>query len=555
MNKVYRVFVEKRKEYAVEALELLNNLRTQLKIVGLTDLSIVNRYDVARTKVKLLCKELKRMALTRELMEDCNDTSIINQFVECIPEIKISLPNEWDIVKKLAMEATELATDQAFEAFVHNLNTMHSRAGAQVPFSSINFGTCTSIAGRMVIMSHLRALENGLGMGETSIFPVTIFKVKDGVNYKPGDPNYDCFEYACKVTAKRLFPNFAFIDAPFNLKFYKPGMPETEAAYMGCRTRVLANYHDPERQIVARRGNLSFTSINLPRLAIKAMKYAESCNANTEERIRYFYKLLDEMLAKTVEELDFRFDLVAKRKVRNYPILMQQGVWIDSEHLHIEDEIREVMKHGSLSVGFIGLAETLVALIGKHHGESEVAQHLGLEIIGYMRNYLTKLSEERHLNYTLLATPAEGLSGTFLKKDRKMFGIIAGVTDKDYYTNSNHVPVNYPITASEKIKIEAPYHALTDAGHICYVEMDGNMTDNPQAIMSVVRHMKEQGIGYGAINHPVDRDPVCGYVGVINDVCPRCGRREGEKMSQEMWERLQQGKYMNGAYDDSVVNR
>ena len=416
--------------------------------------------------------------------------------------------------QKHAEEETDRATFQAMEAVVHNLNTMHSRAGAQVPFSSINYGTDTSPEGRMVIKNILLATEKGLGNGETPIFPVHIFKVKEGVNYNPEDPNYDLFKLSFRVSAKRLFPNYAFIDAPYNLSYYKPGRPETEVSYMGCRTRVIGNRHDPSREITYGRGNLSFTSINLPRLAILANK-----------NIDFFFDQLDRMIDLCCEQLLHRFEIQCQKCVRNYPFLMGQGIWIDSDKLSIDDEVREVLKHGTLSVGFIGLAETLVALIGKHHGESEEAQRLGLEIVTFMRKKLDRKSASMNLNFTCLATPAEGLSGRFVAIDKKRFGVIKGVTDRDYYTNSFHIPVYYPISAFDKIKLEAPYHALTNAGHISYVELDGDPTENLEAFEQVVRCMKEEGVGYGSINHPVDRDPVCGYTGIIGDYCPKCGRK------------------------------
>ena len=422
-----------------------------------------------------------------------------------------------DFAVKKALEYTEKATYQAMEALVHNLNTMHSRAGAQIPFSSINYGTDTSPEGRMVIRNVLLATEAGLGNGETPIFPIHIFKVKEGVNFREGEPNYDLFKLACRVSAKRLFPNFSFIDAPFNLAYYKPGHPETEIAYMGCRTRVMANMNDPSREIVNGRGNLSFTSINLPRIAIES-----------HGDIDKFFKMLDERMDLVFEQLDERFEIQARKKVRNYPFLMGEGVWLDSEKLGWDDEVREVLKHGTLSVGFIGLAETLVALIGEHHGQSERAQQLGLKIIGHMRDRCDARSEEKKLNYTLLATPAEGLSGRFVKIDQKRYGKLDGITDREYYTNSFHIPVYYPISAFDKIRLEAPYHALTNAGHISYIEMDGDPTKNLDAFEAVVRAMHDAGIGYGSINHPVDRDPVCGYNGIIGDVCPQCGRQEEE---------------------------
>ena len=417
---------------------------------------------------------------------------------------------------------TEKATYQAMEALIHNLNTMHSRAGAQTPFSSINYGTDISPEGRMVMRNVLLATDAGLGHGETPIFPIQIFRVKEGVNYNPGDPNYDLFQLSCKVSAKRLFPNFSFIDSPFNLQYYKPGHPETEVSYMGCRTRVMGNVYDPSQEIANGRGNLSFTSINLPRLAIES---------HGDEAL--FYEKLKDMMELVIGQLDDRFAIQSKKRVYNFPFLMGQGVWLDSEKLGPSDEVGEVLKHGTLSIGFIGLAETLISLYGHHHGESDAMQEKGLAIVQYMRQYLDARSERTHMNYSLLATPAEGLSGRFVRMDKKRYGLIPGVTDKDYYTNSFHIPVYYNISAYEKIRKEAPYHALTNAGHISYIEMDGDPTKNLDAFEKVVRSMHDQGIGYGSINHPVDRDPICGYVGVIGEVCPRCGRREGEAVSPE----------------------
>ncbi len=414
-----------------------------------------------------------------------------------------------------ARKETDRATYQAMEALLHNLNTMQSRAGAQVPFSSINYGMDVSPEGRMAVRNILLATEAGLGNGETPIFPIQIFRVKAGVSCDPGDPNYDLFQLAIRCSAKRLFPNFSFLDAPFNAQYYQPGRPETEIAYMGCRTRVIGNVHDRSREICNQRGNLSFTSINLPRLAVLA-----------KGDLNAFYQSLDRMLDLCVDQLLERFEIQCRRKARNFPFLMGQGVWLDSDTLEPEDEVREVLKHGTLSVGFIGLAETLTALTGRHHGESPGSQALGLEIIGRMRARMDAESERRGLNFTLLATPAEGLSGRFVKLDQERFGILPGVTDRDYYTNSFHIPVYFPIPAFQKIALEAPYHALTNAGHISYIEMDGDPSQNLEAFEAVIRCMKESGIGYGSINHPVDRDPVCGYTGIIGDECPGCGRRE-----------------------------
>lgn len=426
-----------------------------------------------------------------------------------------------------AMEKTTRDTYQAMEGFIHNLNTMHSRAGAQVPFSSINYGTDTSWGGRLAIEQLLLATEAGLGHGETPIFPIQIFRVKEGVNYNPDDPNYDLFELAMKVSAKRLFPNFAFIDAPFNLQYYKSGHPETEVAYMGCRTRVMGNVYDPSREIAPGRGNLSFTSINLPRLGIES-----------KGDYLTFFKLLDKMLDATMQQLLDRYKIQASRIVRNFPFLMGEGVWMDSDGLSPDDTVGDVLKHGTLSIGFCGLAECLVALNGKHHGEDEFSQELGLRIVGYIRDYCNRKSTELGMNVTCLATPAESLAGRLLRSDRERYGIIKGVTDREYYTNSFHVPVYYHLPALKKIDIEAPYHALTNAGHISYVELDGDPTKNLAAFERVVRHMKEAGIGYGSINHPVDRDPVCGYNGIINDTCPCCGRSEADGVPFERIRRI-----------------
>jgi len=426
-----------------------------------------------------------------------------------------------------AYKKTDRDTQQAMEGFVHNLNTMHSRAGAQTPFSSINYGTDVSPEGRMVIRNILLALDAGLGHGETCIFPIHIFKVKEGVNYNEEDPNYDLFRLSCKVSAKRLFPNYTFLDSPFNLQYYVPGRPETEVATMGCRTRVMGNVYDPTREISYSRGNLSFTSINLPRLAIES---------DGDEEL--FYEKLHGMLELVAQQLLDRFEIQANKHIYNYPFLMGQGVWLDSDKLTLQDDLREVLKHGTLSIGFIGLAETLTSLYGEHHGQSEAMQEKGLKIIGFMRDFCDRKSQALKMNFSLLATPAEGLSGRFIRMDKKRFGKLKGITDREYYTNSFHIPVWHPISVYDKIRLEAPYHALCNAGHISYVELDGDTARNVEAFESVVRCMHDHGIGYGSINHPVDRDPICGYVGIIGDVCPRCGRREGEEIAPERVEEL-----------------
>jgi ribonucleoside-triphosphate reductase len=423
-------------------------------------------------------------------------------------------------VREFAVNLTEKETDratfQAMEALVHNLNTMNSRAGAQTPFSSINYGTDTSPEGRMVIKNILLANEKGLGSSETPIFPIHIFKLKEGVSYNPDDPNYDLFKLACKVSAKRLYPNFSFLDAPFNLQFYREGDYNSEVAYMGCRTRVIANNNDPSRNVVSGRGNLSFTSINLPRLALRSRK----------DVVRFF-ELLEESMDLVIDQLMHRYRYLGQKTAKNFPFLMGQKIWLDADKLKPDEELREILRHGTLSMGYIGLAETLNCLIGSHHGETKEAQELGLRIIGRMRARLDKEGQDTGLNFSLLATPAEGLSGRFTAIDRKRYGEVKNVTDRDYYTNSYHIPVYFDITAYDKIRLEAPYHALNNAGHISYVEMDGDPSQNLEAFEKVIRHMKESGVGYGAINHPVDYDPVCGYTGVIpGRVCPSCGRSD-----------------------------
>ena len=414
---------------------------------------------------------------------------------------------------KNAVKETDRATYQAMEALIHNLNTMNSRAGAQTPFSSINYGTDTTPEGRMVIKNVLLAQEAGLGNGETPIFPIHIFKIKEGINYNPTDPNYDLFKLACRVSAKRLFPNFSFIDAPYNLKYYKEGDPDTEIAYMGCRTRVIGNVHDPSREIVTGRGNLSFTSINLPRLAI-----------TSDHNVGLFFEKLEEKMELVIDQLMHRFNIQCQKRVRNYPFLMGQGIWIHSEKLSPDDTVGEVLKHGTLSVGFIGLAEALKALIGAHHGESEEAQELGLRIVSFMKDKINGFSEKYQHNYSCFATPAEGLAGKFTKRDKKTFGILPGITDKDYYTNSSHVPVYYHCTPEHKAKIEGPYHQYEGAGHIFYVEIDGDATHNPEAIMRIVDLMDKYNIGYGSVNHNRNRCLDCGYENAQDGMeeCPHC---------------------------------
>ena len=454
---------------------------------------LVLKMEENKDYIKAEAKALADLGLDKDLVKKCQEFAL-----------------------KASVKETDAATYQAMEALVHNLNTMHSRAGAQTPFSSINYGLDISPEGRMVIKNVLLAQEAGLGGGETPIFPIHIFRVMEGVNYNPEDSGYDLFKLACRVSAKRLFPNFSFMDAPFNKKFYK-GTPATEIAYMGCRTRVIANVHDPENEVSYGRGNLSFTSINLPRIAIKA-----------KGDIDWFFEELDRKIDLCIDQLDERFKIQAAKRVVNFPFLMGEGIWTGSDKLGPQDTVGEVLKHGTLTVGFIGLAETLKSLTGKHHGESDTAQNLGVDIISHIKYRLDQESQKKKMNYTLIATPAEGLSGRFVNIDRKIYGRIDGVTDREYYTNSFHIPVYHNISAYDKIKLEAPYHELTNAGHITYVEMDGDPLKNLPAFEKVIRAMHDAGIGYGSINHPVDRDAVCGYNGIIDDTCPCCGREEGE---------------------------
>lgn len=492
--------------------------------------------DIDISEVKDYCKDLY----------DKYDTCLTDEVQALIRTKVLEVLNKYDTaeldaaknidyIMSESIKLTERETYQAMEALIHNLNSMQSRAGAQVPFSSINYGTGTKPEHRMIMKNVLLATDAGLGGGETPIFPVQIFKVKDGINTKKGDPNYDLFELACKVSAKRLFPNFSFLDAPYNAQYYKPGHPETEVALMGCRTRVVSNYYDKTKEIIPGRGNLSFTTINLPRLAIEA-----------HGSISKFFESLDKMIYMVFDQLMDRFEIIAKKQVLNYPFLMGQGVWVDSDRLNPEDTIEDVIKNGTMSVGFIGLAECLVALIGKHHGESKEAFDLGYKIIKHMRDLTDKHTVDTGLNFSLFSTPAEGLSGRFVKIDKRIYGSIPGVTDRDYYTNSFHVPVYYEISAADKIKTEGPFHALCNAGSISYVEMDGDLTKNVEAFKNVILYMKECGVGYGSINHPVDRCPVCNYVGIIGDVCPRCGRKDGEGVSIERLRKLGVGCICTG---------
>ena len=510
-------------------------------------------YYLAPGVLKTFKKLLKSMIKDYIDLEDINDfinSNVLEREISKINTIDINvdyfekfyknseqLKRMFEMSINKALDKTDKRTYQAMEAFVHNLNTMHSRAGAQVPFSSINFGTDTSSEGRMITKNYMLAAEAGLGHGETPIFPISIFKVKDGVNYNPEDPNYDLFKLSLRVSAKRLFPNWSFLDSSFNKPYYKPDDFKTEVGYMGCRTRVLGNVVDPDKQVTPGRGNLSFTSINLPRLGIK--HGIVGVNALDKADMKGFYEELDEIIELVKDQLLERYEIQCNKRVYNFPFLMGQGVWMDSDKLRPTDKVKKVLKHGTLSIGFIGLAECLKALIGKHHGESEEAQKLGEEIVAHIRKRCDEYSEKYNLNFTCLATPAEGLSGRFVNIDRDIYGKIPGVTDRAYYTNSFHVPVYYNISIADKLALEGVYHKYTNAGHISYIELDGDPSDNLEAFESVVRIMHDSDIGYGAINHPVDRDPVCGYVGIIKDVCPRCGRHTGEGVSVDLLKNLE----------------
>ncbi len=429
-----------------------------------------------------------------------------------------------------AINKTVNRVHQAMEAFIHNMNTIHSRGGNQVVFSSINYGTDTSAEGRCIMREILLSTYEGVGNGETAIFPIQIWKKKRGVNYLPEDRNYDLYQLACKVTARRFFPNFLNLDATFNQNdkwdANDPERYKWEIATMGCRTRVFEDRWGEKTSVA--RGNLSFTTINIVKLAIECMKIE-----NKQQRIDIFFSKLDNILDITAKQLDERFQFQKSAMAKQFPLLMQY-LWVGANKLKPEETIESVINHGTLGIGFIGLAECLVALTGHHHGESQEAQELGLKIVTYMRDRANGYSEQYHHNYSILATPAEGLSGKFTKKDRKEFGVIKGVTDRDYYTNSNHVPVYYKCTALKKAQIEAPYHDLTRGGHIFYVEIDGDATHNPSVISSVVDMMDKFNMGYGSVNHNRNRCLDCGYENATADldVCPKCGGHHIDKLQR-----------------------
>ncbi|EAJ6142338.1 anaerobic ribonucleoside triphosphate reductase [Campylobacter lari] len=496
----------------------------------------IPNFDFAMAKgvAKTFQKEYKKainaffeIKLEQNLDESCFDNTKFqaSSEKECFKELlRLKLNSDENFLKqanayayKRALKQTQDATFQAMEALIHNLNTMNSRAGAQVPFSTLNYGTDTSFEGQMVIENLLKATMKGLGNGETPIFPVQIFKVKEGINYNEKDPNYKLFKLAIECASKRLFPNFSFLDASFNAKYYKKGDYNSEVAYMGCRTRVMANVYDESKEITSGRGNLSFTSINLVRLAIEA-----------KGNLELFYSLLKEKLELVYEQLLHRYKIQSLKKVKNFPFLMGEGIWIDSDSLKENDSVEKIIAHGTLAIGYIGLCESLIALVGSHHGQSQEARELGLQIVRFMREFVDEKALKDKLNFSLIATPAEGLSGRFLKLDQKKYGFLKGITDKDFYTNSFHIPVDFPISIYEKIQIEAPYHELNNGGHITYVELNGDVSKNLESFERIIKCMKESNIGYGSINFPLDRDPVCGYSGVIDEFCPKCHRKEDD---------------------------
>ncbi|GGM32129.1 ribonucleoside-triphosphate reductase [Paraliobacillus quinghaiensis] len=420
-------------------------------------------------------------------------------------------------IERIAWEETDRAVYQACEAFVHNCNSMHSRGGGQVPFVSINYGTDTSAEGRLLVKNILLATKAGLGNGETPIFPIQIFKMKKGINFEVDEPNYDLYQLALETTAKRLFPNFSFIDSTFNGQYYN-GTPESEVAYMGCRTRVMGNRHGEENGI--QRGNLSFTSINLVKIAL---------TTNSENA---FFEKLEDYMELTIKQLLERYQFQIKKQAQHFSFLYGQNVWLGSETLEANDTLEDVLKHGTLSIGFIGLAEALVALIGEHHGESEEAFRLGYRIVEHMRNKVDQAAIFYDLNFSLIATPAEGLSGRFTKRDQAEFGVIPGVTERTYYTNSFHVPVYYKIKAIDKIRKEGAFHKFCNGGHISYVECDGDVSKNTKALDKLVKTMGESDFGYGSINHPVDRCTSCGYTGIIDNACPSCDTSDEDKVER-----------------------
>ncbi|WP_055106652.1 anaerobic ribonucleoside triphosphate reductase [Paenibacillus ihumii] len=422
---------------------------------------------------------------------------------------------------KYAVKETESETLQAAESLIHNLNTMSSRAGGQIPFTSINYGTCTSIEGQLVIRSLLAATMRGLGSGETPVFPIQIFKCKQGINQQPGEPNYELFLKAAECSAKRLYPNFANLDAPLNLMYYDPADPDTEFATMGCRTRVLSDRFG--RNHLSGKGNLSFNTLNLVKLGLEhGIALGQRQTADEQG----FYRELERYMDIALDGLLHRFQIQSSQKAKASDFMMREGVWEGGEHLNPEDTVGELLKHGSLSIGFIGLAECMKAMYGKHHGEDADVYKKAYNLIAFMRDYCDRQSERHNLNITLFATPAEGLSGKFTKRDQADYGEIPGVVDREYYTNSFHIPVYYDISAARKIELEAPFHGLCNAGAISYIELNGNARSNPAAFLRIIQYALSQQVSYFSINHPIDRCSGCGHEGIIGASCPSCGASE-----------------------------
>ncbi len=467
-----------------------DNLASALELLG----HVESAADHAAAIIDALYDEIgKKPQITPDAQYDA---AVLLKIAELMPNASEGTHLRiLDFACERAEKETDQTTYQAMKALLHNLNTMNSRAGAQVPISGLNYGMDTSPEGRMVVKNLLLATEAGLGAGETPTYPIQIFRVKEGISYNPGDPNYDLYRLAIRTSTTRNYPNFSFVDAPFNKQYYKEGDPQTEIAYMGSRTRVISNAFDPSREICNRRGNLSYTTINLPRIAM-----------NAKGDMQWFFEELKRTMDLAIAQLDERFEIIAKKRIRNFPFLMGEAVWIDSETLDFDDPLSEALKHGTLSIGFIGLAEALVALRGKHHAEDSSSQNLGLDIIGYMRKYLDDLSCERKLNYDLLATPADELGELLVSLDAARFGVREGITDHGAYTDSFCVPASCAVSAMEKVTIEAPYHSLTNGGHICAIQMDSDTIQNLDTFEKVVRHMHDQGVGYGSISVPASAE-------------------------------------------------
>lgn len=473
-------------------------------------------FDLAPYVAKSFAKYFRKGL---DYFEEGNANADFGDITMSRSDLKMQYPKAFSY----ALKETKSETFQAAESLIHNLNTMSSRAGGQIPFTSINYGTCTSPEGQLVIDSLLTATIRGLGHGETPIFPIQIFKCKQGVNQNPGEPNYSLFLKAAECSAKRLYPNFANLDAPLNLMYYDPTDPDTEFATMGCRTRVLADRFG--RNHLSGKGNLSFNTLNLVKLGLK---HGIALGHRQEPDERGFYRELTHYMNIALEGLLHRFSIQASQKAKASDFMMREGVWEGGEQLAPDDQVGELLKHGSLSIGFIGLAECMKAMYGKHHGEDEAVYQKAYDLIAYMRDYCDGQSEIHNLNITLFATPAEGLSGKFTKRDRAVYGPLPGILDREYYTNSFHIPVYYNISAARKIELEAKFHGLCNAGAISYIELNGNARNNPEAFVKIVQYALQQQVSYFSINHPIDRCSACGFEGIIGASCPSCGSHESE---------------------------